>query len=65
MLRLIVVFAPSAIYVVYAWLVFEMNPVFAEWQAQNLVYSPPVHLYVLGLGTPLILAIVGLIWGRM
>jgi len=63
-LRLIVAFAPSAVYVIYAWLVFEMNSTFAEWQAQNLVYSPPVHLYVLGLGIPLFLAVAGLIWGE-
>jgi len=61
-LRLAIVCAPSAIYVIYTWRVFQTNPAFAEWQAQNLLYSPSIWLYILGLGVPFLLAIVGL-WG--
>lgn len=60
--RLGIVCAPSAVYVLYAWRTFQTNPAFAEWQAQNLLYSPPVYLYVLGLGIPFLLPIAGLLW---
>jgi hypothetical protein len=63
-LRLVIVFLPSMPYLVYTWRVFQTNFAFVAWQEQNLLYSPAPHLYLLGLGIPLALAVLGLITGE-
>lgn len=59
--RLALVAAPSLPYVAYSLWVFQTNPVFRSWQAQNTLYSPPPHLYLLGFGLLTPLALVGLL----
>ena len=59
--RLVLVTLLSAPYVGYAWWLFRTNPVFAAWQQQSPVASPAIHLYVIGFGIPLVLAILGLV----
>jgi len=45
----------------YNYLLFTRNPLFAKWTAQNVTLSPPFHYYVLGTGIAGILSIGGII----
>lgn len=59
--RLTLVTLLSVPYLLYAGWFFRTNPVFAEWQRQSPVPSPALHLYLIGFGIPLVLAILGLV----
>ena len=63
-IRLTATLLPSLPYLAYAAIFFRANPAYAAWQAQNLLYSPATHLYLLGFGLPLLFAAVGLLLGR-
>ena len=44
---------------VYSVVTFSANPIFAQWSAQNLLYSPPPHHYLLAYLPLVLLAIIG------
>ncbi|MDX2140139.1 MAG: hypothetical protein SF123_18775 [Chloroflexota bacterium] len=46
---------------IYYMLVVSTNPAMATWNQQNQTLAPPVHIYLLGFGLPIILALPG-IW---
>lgn len=60
LLRLLLIVGPAIPYLIYILIVFYNNPAFAAWREQSLTYSPaPLH-YLLGFGTTLLLALIGL-----
>ncbi len=52
--------AGMALAVSFLFWQIKTNPIFEAWSAQNVLPSPPMFSYMLGLGVPLVLAVSGL-----
>ena len=48
----------------YTWGVIRRHPVLAAWNQQNQTPTPPLIEVLFGFGVVLVLAIVGLVWGK-
>jgi hypothetical protein len=51
---------PALPLMVYYALIVNYNPAMAQWNAQNVTTSPPIHIFLLGLGIPLLIALPGI-----
>ncbi len=51
---------PAAPLLAYYWLAVGSNPALTTWNAQNVTAAPPPHIFALGLGLPLLIAVPGI-----